>query len=453
MKFIESIKNVWKITELKDRIILTLGMLLVYRFGAQVVLPGIDASLLGGLQDTTGDGGILSLLNAFTGGAFANASVFALGIMPYISASIVVQLMGIAIPYLQKLQKEGASGQKKITQITRWLTIAICLVQAPGYLASLGALGVPAEAFTLINMGQSTAFYFSSIIILVTGCIFAMWLGEKITDKGIGNGISILIMVGIIANLPVSFVQEYAARVTESNGGLIMILIELVIWLVIILLSVMLVMAVRRIKVQYARRTASGDYEKNVFGSRQYIPLKLNASGVMPIIFAQAIMFVPSLIGGSGFLKDTAAGQWMQTQYSDIFGLWYNITFALLIIVFTYFYTAITVPTNKMADDLKRSGGFIPGIRPGTETSEYLDKIMSQITLPGSIFLALIAIFPAFIVKLMNVQAGWALFFGGTSLLIMVGVAIDTMQQVNSYLLNKHYDGLMKTGKNRKSIK
>ena len=453
MKFIESIKNVWKITELKDRIILTLGMLLVYRFGAQVVLPGIDASQLGGLQDTTGDGGILSLLNAFTGGAFANASVFALGIMPYISASIVVQLMGIAIPYLQKLQKEGASGQKKITQITRWLTIAICLVQAPGYLASLGALGVPAEAFTLINMGQSTAFYFSSIIILVTGCIFAMWLGEKITDKGIGNGISILIMVGIIANLPVSFVQEYAARVTESNGGLIMILIELVIWLVIILLSVMLVMAVRRIKVQYARRTASGDYEKNVFGSRQYIPLKLNASGVMPIIFAQAIMFVPSLIGGSGFLKDTAAGQWMQTQYSDIFGLWYNITFALLIIVFTYFYTAITVPTNKMADDLKRSGGFIPGIRPGTETSEYLDKIMSQITLPGSIFLALIAVFPAFIVKLMAVQDGWALFFGGTSLLIMVGVAIDTMQQVNSYLLNKHYDGLMKTGKNRKSIK
>ena len=452
MKFIESIKNVWKITELKDRIILTLGMLLVYRFGAQVVLPGIDASQLGGIAETTSDG-LLGLLNAFTGGAFANASVFALGIMPYISASIVVQLMGIAIPYLQKLQKEGASGQKKITQITRWLTIAICLVQAPGYLASLGALGVPAEAFTLINMGQSTAFYFSSIIILVTGCIFAMWLGEKITDKGIGNGISILIMVGIIANLPVSFVQEYAARVTESNGGLIMILIELVIWLVIILLSVMLVLAVRKIKVQYARRTASGGYEKNVFGSRQYIPLKLNASGVMPIIFAQAIMFVPSLIGGSGFLKDTATGQWMQTQYSDIFGLWYNITFALLIIVFTYFYTAITVPTNKMADDLKRSGGFIPGIRPGTETSEYLDKIMSQITLPGSIFLALIAIFPAFIVKLMNVQQGWALFFGGTSLLIMVGVAIDTMQQVNSYLLNKHYDGLMKTGKNRKSIK
>ena len=348
---------------------------------------------------------------------------------------------------MQKLQKEGESGRKKITQITRWLTIAICLVQAPGYLASLPTLGIPRDAFLL---GQGGMFYFSSVIILVTGCIFAMWLGEKITDKGIGNGISLLIMVGIIAKLPQSFLQEYAARVTQSNGGLIMILIELVIWLLIILASIMLVMGVRKIPVQYARRTASGGYEKNVFGSRQFLPLKLNASGVMPIIFAQAIMFVPSLIGksfGSG-----EVGTWMQTQFSDIFGLWYNIVFALLIIVFTYFYTAITVPTNKMADDLKRSGGFIPGIRPGTETSEYLDKIMSQITLPGSIFLALIAVFPAIIVKLMNVQAGWALFFGGTSLLIMVGVAIDTMQQVNSYLLNKHYDGLMKTGKNRKAV-
>jgi len=446
MKIIETLKNVWKITELKDRIILTLGMLLVYRFGAQVVLPGIDASKLGLIDENT-QTGLLGLLNAFTGGAFANASVFALGIMPYISASIVVQLMGIAIPYLQKLQKEGASGQKKITQITRWLTIAICLVQAPGYLVSLPSLGIPQEAFLL---GQGGLFYFSSIVILVTGCIFAMWLGEKITDKGIGNGISLLIMVGIIATLPLSFMQEYAARVTESNGGLIMILIELVIWFVIILLSIMLVMAVRKISVQYARRTQSGGFEKNVFGSRQFLPLKLNASGVMPIIFAQAIMFVPSLIGGSSFLKDTATGQWMQTNFSDLFGFWYNVVFAILIIIFTYFYTAITVPTNKMADDLKRSGGFIPGIRPGSETSEYLDKIMSQITLPGSIFLALIAVFPAFIVKLMNVQQGWALFFGGTSLLIMVGVAIDTMQQVNSYLLNKHYDGLMKTGKNRK---
>ncbi|WP_242091653.1 preprotein translocase subunit SecY [Aestuariivivens sediminicola] len=447
MKFIESIKNVWKIEELRNRIIVTLSLLLVYRFGAQVVLPGIDAEQLSGLADST-EGGILGLLNAFTGGAFANASVFALGIMPYISASIVVQLMGIAIPYLQKLQKEGASGQKKITQITRWLTIGICLLQAPGYLASLPALGIPQSAFLL---GTGGLFYFSSVIILVTGCIFAMWLGEKITDKGIGNGISLLIMVGIIATLPQAFIQNAATRLDGNN--VMLILFELVIWFVIILLSVLLVMAVRRVTVQYARRTASGGYERNVMASsRQYIPLKLNASGVMPIIFAQAIMFVPGLIGGSAILKETAVGAWMQTQFSDIFGFWYNLVFGLLIIVFTYFYTAITVPTNKMADDLKRSGGFIPGIRPGTETSEYLDRIMSQITLPGSIFLALIAVFPAFIVKLMNVQQGWALFFGGTSLLIMVGVAIDTMQQINAYLLNRHYDGLMKTGKNRKAV-
>jgi preprotein translocase subunit SecY len=280
MKFIDTIKNVWKIEELRNRIILTLGLLLVYRFGAQVTLPGIDASMLGGFAGKF-DGGIAGLLNAFTGGAFSKASVFALGIMPYISASIVVQLMQIAVPYLQKLQKEGESGRKKINQITRWLTIGICLVQAPSYLAGLPALGVPAEAFI---MGQSAMFYISSVIILVTGCVFAMWLGEKITDKGIGNGISILIMVGIIAGLPLSFAQEFASRVLESNGGLIMILIELVIWFVIILLSILLVMAVRKIPVQYARRTATGEYEKNIFGARQFIPLKLNASGVMPII-------------------------------------------------------------------------------------------------------------------------------------------------------------------------
>ncbi|WP_406684777.1 preprotein translocase subunit SecY [Seonamhaeicola sp. MEBiC1930] len=447
MKFIESIKNVWKIEELRNRIIVTLGLLLVYRFGTQVTLPGVDASQLAELGANT-ETGILGILSAFTGGALSRASVFALGIMPYISASIVVQLMGIAIPYLQKLQKEGASGQKKITQITRWLTIAICLFQSPAYLASLPSLGVPQSAFLL---GTGPLFYFSSISILVTGCIFAMWLGEKITDKGIGNGISLLIMVGIIATLPQSFLQNAAARMEGNN--VMLILFELVIWFVIILASIMLVMAVRKIAVQYARRTASGGYEKAAAGgSRQYIPLKLNASGVMPIIFAQAIMFVPGLIGGSGFLKDTATGAWLQTNFADIFGFWYNLVFALLIIVFTYFYTAITVPTNKMADDLKRSGGFIPGIRPGSETAEYLDKIMSQITLPGSVFLALIAVFPAFIVKLMDVSQGWALFFGGTSLLIMVGVAIDTMQQVNSYLLNRHYDGLMKTGKNRKAI-
>lgn len=444
MKFINTIKNIWKIEELKNRILVTLGLLLVYRFGAQVVLPGIDASQLANLSSQT-EGGILGLLNAFTGGAFSNASVFALGIMPYISASIVVQLMGIAIPYLQKLQKEGESGRRKINQITRWLTIAITLVQGPGYIYNLFST-LPSSAFLL---GDTVTFVTASVIILTTGCIFAMWLGEKITDKGIGNGISLLIMVGIIATLPQAFIQEFASRVFESNGGLIMILIELVIWFAIILASVMLVMAVRQIPVQYARRTASGGYEKNVFGSRQYIPLKLNASGVMPIIFAQAIMFIPAAVAG---LSDSETAQGVTAAFSDMFGFWYNVVFALLIIVFTYFYTAITVPTNKMADDLKRSGGFIPGIRPGSETADFLDRIMSQITLPGSIFLAIIAVFPAIVQSLLGIQAGWALFFGGTSLLIMVGVAIDTMQQVNSYLLNRHYDGLMKTGKNRKAV-
>ena len=449
MKFIDTLTNIWKIDELKNRVILTLTLLLVYRFGAQIVLPGIDASQLAGLQSST-DSGLLGLLSAFTGGAFSNASVFALGIMPYISASIVVQLMGIAIPYLQKLQKEGESGRRKINQITRWLTIAICLVQAPSYLAALPSLMGGNGAFV---MGLTPTFYFTSIVILVTGCVFAMWLGEKITDKGIGNGISLLIMVGIIASLPQAFVQEWYSRVTESNGGLIMILIELVVWFVIILLCILLVNAVRQIPVSYARRTAGGGYEKDVFGNRQFIPLKLNASGVMPIIFAQAIMFVPGLIGQASFLEETSLGQWLQVNFgNNMFGLWYNVVFALLIIVFTYFYTAITVPTNKMADDLKRGNGFIAGIRPGSETAEYLDKIMSQITLPGSIFLAAVAIFPAFAVNVMGMQQSWAMFFGGTSLLIMVGVAIDTMQQVNSYLLNRHYDGLMKTGKNRKAV-
>jgi preprotein translocase subunit SecY len=443
-KFIETISNIWKIEELRQRIILTLGLLLVYRFGAQIVLPGIDTSQLAELSSNT-EQGILGILNAFTGGAFANASVFALGIMPYISASIVVQLMGIAIPYLQKLQKEGESGRKTINQITRWLTIGICIVQAPAYLYGLGALGVPDSAFVL---GKGMDFIIPAVIILVTGCVFAMWLGEKITDKGIGNGISLLIMIGIIARMPQVFAQEFVSRTTNNTGGIMFMLIEVIVWFLVILASVYLTMAVRQVPVQYARRTASGGYEKNIMGARQYIPLKLNASGVMPIIFAQAIMFVPGLLGRT--FNNTAVGQWMEVQFQDIFGLAYNILFAVLIIIFTYFYTAITVPTNKMADDLKRSGGFIPGIRPGKETGDFLDKIMSLITFPGSIFLALLAVLPAVVVKLMDVQAGWALFYGGTSLLIMVGVAIDTVQQVNSYLLNRHYDGLMKTGKNRK---
>ena len=444
-RLIEVLANIWKIEELKNRILITLGFLVVYRIGAQVVLPGIDPVQLSQLTSKTSGGGLLGVLNMFTGGAFANASVFALGIMPYISASIVVQLMGIAIPYLQKLQKEGESGRRRINQITRWLTIAICVFQAPAYLYSLGALGVPESAFVL---GKGLGFMVPSVIILVTGTIFAMWLGEKITDKGIGNGISLLITVGIVATLPMSFAQEFVSRVTENNGGPIVIVIETMVWIGINAICILLVMAVRQIPVQYARRTASGGIDKNQIGARQYIPLKLNASGVMPIIFAQALMFVPSSMG-SLLGSDSGVGQWLQASFSDIFGLWYNVLFAVLIIVFTYFYTAITVPTNKMADDLKQSGGFVPGVRPGTETADFLDRIMSQITFPGSLFLAAVAVLPAGVYHLFGMQQGWALFYGGTSLLIMVGVAIDTIQQINAYLLNRHYDGLMKTGSKR----
>ena len=440
LKFIEILKNIWAIDELKNRILITLFFLAIYRLGAQVVLPGVDYNVIADAK-IAGGGGLLGLLNAFTGGAFANASVFALGIMPYISASIVVQLMGVAVPYLQKLQKEGESGRKTITQITRWLTIAICVVQAPAYLYGLGALGVPDSAFVL---GKGIFFILPSVIILVTGCIFAMWLGEKITDRGIGNGISLLITVGIIASLPLSFTQEVISQLS-SSGGWIMIAIEGLIWFIVVALCILLVLAVRQIPVQYARRSISGS--SSLYSKRQYIPLRLNASGVMPIIFAQAIMFAPAYLGQ---MIGGAFGQWMQAAFSNMFGLAYNILFGLLIILFTYFYTAITVPTNKMADDLKRSGGFVPGIKPGGETSEFLDKVMSLITFPGSIFLALISVLPAVIVALMQIQQGWALFFGGTSLLIMVGVAIDTIQQINAYLLNRHYDGLMKTGKTRR---
>ena len=424
-KFIENLTNIWKIEELKNRIILTLGILLVYRFGAHIVLPGIDSAQLHELSTKTSGGGLLDILNAFTGGAFSNASVFALGIMPYISASIVVQLMGIAIPYLQKLQKEGESGRRKINQITRWLTIAICIVQAPVYLYGINRLGVPDAAFLL---GKGLSFIVPAVLILVTGTIFAMWLGEKITDKGIGNGISLLIMVGIIARLPRAFLSETASRLT-GTGGPLLILIEIILWFVIILLCIYLIKAVRQIPVQYARRTADGGVanEKNIFGARQYIPLKLNAAGVMPIIFAQALMFIPATVAG---LSQSEFAKSVQAAFSNVFGFWYNLLFAAMIILFTYFYTAITVPTNKMADDLKRSGGFIPGIRPGKETGDYLDKIMSLITFPGSICIALVAIFPS-LLKIIGMQDQWALFYGGTSLLILVGVAIDTMQKVN----------------------
>lgn len=440
-KFIEKITSIWKIEELRTKILLTLGLLLVYRFGAHVPLPGIDINKLSGLQDQT-EGGIGWLINVFTGGAFSQASVFALGIMPYISASIVVQLMGIAVPYLQKLQKDGESGRKKMNQITRWLTIGITLIQGPGYIYNLSRQ-VP-DAFLM--PASSFAFIFSSVIILSTGTIFAMWLGEKITDKGIGNGISLLIMVGIIATMPQAFIQEVGYRTTGTNGGPMLILIEVILWLLVIVACVYIIQAVRKVPVQYARRTVGGGFEE---GNRQWIPLKVNSAGVMPIIFAQAIMFVPAALAG---LSASDAAQGLSSTFSDIFGFWYNFVFGLLIMIFTYFYTAITVPTNKMADDLKRSGGFIPGIKPGSETSEYLDRIMSLITFPGSLFLVFIAILPAFASSLVGIQQGWAMFYGGTSLLIMVGVAIDTIQQVDSYLLNKQYDGLMKTGKNRKTL-
>ena len=441
MKLIKVLKDIWKIEELKNKILLTLGLIAVYRFMAQVPLPGIDPLQLTALKDQTSDG-LMGLLNAFTGGAFSRASIMALGIMPYISASIVVQLMGIAVPYLQKLQKDGESGRKKITQITRWLTIGITLVQAPTYITAIKTqFGLPDEAFLV---GGAT-FWFSSIILLTTGTIFAMWLGERITDKGVGNGISLLITVGIIANFPSAFMQELAAKTTSAGaGGIMMILIEIIVWFVVILLSVLLVTAVRKIAVQYARRTVVGNIKNVAGGSRDYIPLKLNAAGVMPIIFAQAIMFLPVALA-----RKFPAISGLQ----DINGLWYNILFAVLIIIFSYFYTAITIPTNKMADDLKRSGGFIPGIKPGSDTAERLDSVLSRITFPGSLFLAGLSVLPAIIFQF-GVTQSWAMFYGGTSLIIMVGVAIDTLQQINSYLLNRHYDGLMKAGNsNRKSNK
>jgi preprotein translocase subunit SecY len=445
-KFIESFQNVWKIEELKNRILITLGFLLVYRFGAQIPLPGIDATKLQNLTNQT-QNGIGWLIDVFTGGAFSKTSVFALGIMPYISASIVVQLMGIAIPYLQKLQKEGESGRKKMNQITRWLTIGITLVQGPGYIYNLSRT-LPGDAFLL--GADSVPFLFSSVIILTTGTIFAMWLGEKITDKGIGNGISLLIMAGILARMPEAFIQEFSSAIANANGGPMKIVLEIIIWLLVIIGCVMTVMAVRKIPVQYARRSVSGDLEQDLMGgNRQFIPLKINAAGVMPIIFAQAIMFIPAAVAG---LSKSDTAQSISARFQNVFGWEYNLLFALLIVVFTYFYTAITIPTNKMADDLKRSGGFIPGVKPGVETADFLDRVMSLITFPGSLILALLAVFPAVVTSVLGVQAQWAHFFGGTSLIIMVGVVIDTVQQINSYLLNKHYDGLMKSGKNRKAV-
>ncbi|MFB0938399.1 MAG: preprotein translocase subunit SecY [Urechidicola sp.] len=449
-KFIQTVTDIWKIEELRNKILITLGFMVIYRFAAQVTLPGLDGKAVADAMNSkpAGGGGIFDLINMFTGGGFSRASVMALGVMPYISASIVVQLMGIAIPYLQKLQKDGESGRKKINQITRWLTIAITLVQGPAYLANLPAVtGIPASAYILGP--TNIVFLFSSIILLTAGSVFAMWLGEKITDKGIGNGISLLIMIGIIAGFPGAFAQEFTSKTTDGGaGGIMMILIEMIVWLVVILACVYLVTAIRKVAVQYARKTVAGTVD-SVSGARQYVPLKLNSAGVMPIIFAQAIMFVPSAIQGANFASEGVKK--VAGYFSDFNGVGYNALFAVLIIIFSYFYTAITIPTNKMADDLKRSGGFIPGIRPGKETGDLLDRVLSLITFPGSLFLALLAILPAFVVKF-GVQQSWSMFYGGTSLLIMVGVAIDTIQQINSHLLNRHYDGLMKTGTKRKSV-
>ncbi len=434
-RFIETLKNIWKIEELREKILLTLGLLLVYRLGSNVVLPGINPESLSNLQ-AQADGGILGLLDAFTGGAFSNASILALGIMPYISASIVIQLLGMAVPSIQKMQKEGESGRRKINQITRFLTIAITAAQAPGYIANLMSQQVE------LTMAPGL-FWITAIIVLTAGTVFAMWLGERITDKGIGNGISLLIMVGIIASLPQALIQEFASKY-DLGGGMVLFILEIAALLIVILLSVALVQAVRRVPVQYAKRTTGGrTFSGNA--ARQYIPLKVNAAGVMPIIFAQAIMFIPVTVLSYANLEGDNASA-VVSAFSNIQGFWYNTVFAVMIILFTYFYTAIQVNTNQMAEDLKRNGGFIPGIKPGKTTADFLDTVLSRITLPGSIFLALLAILPAF-AMIAGVNTQFSYFYGGTSLLIMVGVVLDTLQQIESYLLNRHYDGLMKSGK------
>tara|TARA_B110000467_G_C18335558_1_gene497294 strand:+ start:706 stop:2052 length:1347 start_codon:yes stop_codon:yes gene_type:complete len=430
---ITTLKNIWKIEELRTRILVTLGFILIYRLGSFVSLPGIDATQLAALESQTSDG-LLGLLNMFTGGAFSQASIFALGIMPYISASIVIQLMGVAVPYFQKLQREGESGRRKINNITRYLTILITGFQAPAYIANLHAQ-LPAEAFLL----GPTAFTLSSIIILVTGTMFVMWLGEKITDRGIGNGISLIIMIGIIAALPGSLMAEFATALESQGGGLVMFLVEMVALLGVILVSILLVQGTRRIPVNFAKRVVGN---KQYGGVRQYIPLKVNASGVMPIIFAQAIMFIPMTLVG---FSDSETLQGFAAAFTDFAGFWYNLVFFFMIVIFTYFYTAITVNPKQMADDMKKNGGFIPGVKPGRKTAEFLDDAMSKITLPGSLFLALVAILPAFAMQF-GINQGFAQFYGGTSLLIMVGVVLDTLQQVESHLLMRHYDGLTSGG-------
>lgn len=431
MRLIQTIKNIFKIEDLRARLLYTLGIILLYRFGKYVTLPGVDPSQLLNLRNQTSSG-IMGLLDMFSGGAFSQASVFALGIMPYISASIVIQLLGIVFPYYQKLQKEGESGRRKMNQHTRYLTVLVLILQAPTYLINLHRTLDPG-AFVL----SGTFFQISSVVILTAGTIFVMWLGEKITDKGIGNGISLIIMIGIVARMPANFIFEAGAR-WKGAGGPIALIVELVMWFVVILGTVMLVQGTRRVPVQYARRIVGN---KQYGGVRQYIPLKVNAAGVMPIIFAQAIMMLPTII--AGYAKSTSA---LVIAFQNMYGFWYNVVTGLLIILFTYFYTAITINPVQMAEDMKKNGGFIPGIKPGRKTVEFFDNIMSRITLPGSIFLAIIAILPSLAVKA-GITSQFAQFFGGTTILILVGVVLDTLQQIESHLLMRHYDGLMKTGR------
>lgn len=425
-----TIRNIFKIEELRGRIITTLSLVLVYRLGSFIILPGIDSQILAA-QSQGSTGSVLDILVSFTGGAFSRASIFALGIMPYISASIIVQLLGIAVPYFQKLQKDGESGRNRLNQITRGLTVLITAFQAPGYLTSQ----VP-----LMARPDSVLWWIMAITLLVAGTIFCMWLGERITDKGIGNGISILIMIGIIANLPSALFVEFGSKMQPDGGGLILFLLEIVMLLVVIVLSIMLVQGVRRIPIQFAKKIVGN---KQYGGRREFLPLKVNAAGVMPIIFAQAIMFVPIYLVG---YADAGGGSWIARNFQDYTSWPYNLTFSLMIILFTYFYTAISVNPNQIADDLKKSGGFIPGIRPGKSTAEYIDNVMSRITLPGSIFLAMVAVLPAF-ASLTGINTSFAYFYGGTSLLIMVGVVLDTLSQIDSHLKMREMDGLMKSGR------
>lgn len=433
-KFVETLKNIYKIEELRKRILYTLGLLLVYRLGCFVVIPGINPNALGegsALASQLEGNGLLGLLNVFSGGAFGNAAIFALGVMPYITASIIIQLMGIMIPYFQKMQKEGESGRRKMNQWTRMLTIIVLLIQGPAYITNLYHQ-VP-EAFVY---GNTFLFLAYATVILIAGTMFIMWLGEKITDKGIGNGISLIIMIGIVARLPHALLAEINARFQTSDGSAIMLILELVLLFLVFMATVALVQAVRKIPVQYAKRIVGN---KQYGGVRQYIPLKMNAANVMPIIFAQALMFIPMLFA------NVAPG--FAAAFSDMRGFWYNLTLGILVVAFTYFYTAIIINPQMMADDMKRNGGFIPGVKPGKATVNYIDTIMTRITLPGSIFLALVAILPALAMKFLNIQQAFAYFYGGTSLLIMVGVILDTLKQIESYLLMRHYDGLMKTGR------